>query len=210
MVLMDASSDARRRAGDEIGKGQIYENMSSRFTSEVIDGFLVDPFAVTIEGANPSTSQRIARSTYQNGVECLVATSPDEKLSNPQLVERSKEIINRLRMEWRRFGELGRSGQFDGEGGIHEIIGKYATAQDAQSLGLLRQEFRQLAQQFPDVPENMNQTDLAAAREWQLQQNLSKPAEILFDFKLSEHFDPKDFEPGPIYMQLPNQKNDYK
>ena len=177
-------------------------NEKDRFVLEpkVIEGFLVDFARVKVEGTEKNPAQNLARLKHlKTGADCYIAAGTEEKKTNQELVELGKIVLSRLVTESRQFAQLNASDQL---GEIHKVIGKYMSAPDVETLGVLRQEFKQAAQQFPSVPENLNQIDLAATWDWNIQQNLRKPAEMIIDFKPIEGMDSK-IEPSPILFPSP-------
>ena len=172
-------------------KTPFYPHEKGQFVLEpkVIEGFLVDFARVKVEGSEKNPAQNLARLRHlKTGADCYIATGMEEKETDQELVELAKGILSRLVTESRQFAQLNASDQL---GEIHKVIGKYMSALDVETLGALRQEFKQAAQQFPSVPENLNQIDLAATWDWQIQQSLRKPVEMIVDFKPIEGIDLK-------------------
>lgn len=180
---------------------------------KVIDGFQVDMFRVKVEGLGDSPAQNIANLHHlQSGADCYVATPADVTMSDAEMANEAKVIYGRLAAESRRFAQLdlGKNESDPGElAKIHKCVDKYATAPDAGSLAGIRQEFKQLAQEF-DIPESLSQIDLAATWEWQIKHDLKKPTEDKFDFKLIDGLAPADFKPTPLMMQPEHEKNNYQ
>jgi len=179
---------------------------------KVIDGFQVDMFRVKVEGLDDSPAQNIANLHHlKSGADCYVATEADVTMSDAEMAEEAKIIYSRLAAESRRFAQLD-SGKNESDPGqlvvIHRCAAKYASAPDAGSLAGIRQEFKQLAQEF-DIPESLSQIDLAATWEWQIKHDLKKPIGAPLVYKPIDGFNPDDFKVGPILMQPDNEKNKY-
>ncbi|OIN92767.1 hypothetical protein AUJ42_00130 [Candidatus Collierbacteria bacterium CG1_02_44_10] len=181
--------------------------MSPGLTPKVVDGFMIDFFRVTTEATENVPAQNVVNLHHvQTGVDCYLGLGVEEKKTDQELADAAKDVYRRLAAESRQFNSANSTDQL---ADVHKCVGKYVSAPDAGSLAALRQQFQQLVSQFPQIPENLNQIDLAATWDWQIQQNFKKPADILFDFKPIEGFDPGDFKVGPIVMQPENEKNKY-
>lgn len=181
--------------------------MNPGLAPKVVDGFMIDFFRVTTEATEKVPAQNVINLHHvQTGVDCYLGLGIEEKKTDQELADAAKDVYSRLAAESRQFNSANSSDQL---ADIHKCIGKYVSAPDAESLATLRQEFRQLASQFPQIPENLNQIDLAATWDWQIQQNFKKPVDILFDFKPIDGFSPDDFKVGHIVMQPNNEKNQY-
>jgi hypothetical protein len=164
---------------------------------KVIDGFLVDFMRVKVDETDGAPAQSIACLKHlHTGADCYVSTDSQTKKSDQELVEMSKGVLSRLVAEGELFAQLNST---SGLGEVHKVIGSYPSAQDSQGLGKVRQNFKEVAGKFPGIAENLNQIDLAATWDWQIQQNLRKPAEMIFDFKPIEGLD-LDIKPGPILL----------
>jgi hypothetical protein len=162
---------------------------------QVIDGFLVNFARVKVDETNEIPSQNIACLKHlRTGADCYIVTDPQTKKTDQELVEMGKAVLTKLVAEAQPFTQLNHLDQL---GEIHKIIGKYTSATDPQSLGKLRLAFKQVADKFPQIAENLNQIDLAVTWDWQIQQNLRKPVEMILDFKPIGGMDLK-IDPGLI------------
>jgi hypothetical protein len=164
---------------------------------QVIDGFLVDFARVKVGETDEIPAQNVACLKHlRTGADCYVVIDPQAKMTDQELVEGGKVVLSRLVAESQQFAQLNST---DVLSEIHKVIGKYPSAYDSQSLGKIRQTFKQVAGKFPGIAENLNQIDLAATWDWQIQQNLRKPIETIIDFKPIEGIDLK-IDPGHLIL----------
>lgn len=206
--LMDALSGNCGLANRFINEERKYKKEAYLLTSEPIGNFLVDPARVTIEGADGTPVQIIGKATHVKGVECYVARY-GKMVSDQDIVKESEEIFDRLTREARRFAIMDYNGEL---GAIHELVGRYQSAPDITALHALRAEFTRISNQFPEIPENLRQIELAAAWDWVVKRNPTKPTNTssFLNIILDENFYQEKFKPGSVNMQLPQEGDEYK
>ena len=173
----------------------------------IIDGFWLDSARVKVEGTDKFPTQNLALVKHlKSGVDCYVALGIEEKKTDQELADMGKDVLRKLATEARQFDSMNMTDQLTD---VHKCIGKYVSAFDSESLAILRQEFKQLASQFPQISENLNQIDFAATWDWQIKQNVRKPIEFLFDVKPIDGLSIKDDGFTPIIMSpTPEHKPD--
>lgn len=183
--------------------GFLEMEMGKGLEPKIIDGFWVDFAKVIVEGTEGMPAQNISSLKHlRTGADCYVATEPETKKTDQELVDMGKVVLTNLVAESQSFAQLNSTNAL---GEIHKAVSNYQTANTPEELAAIRKSFKEVATKLPSIPENLNQIDLAATWDWQIQQNLRKPPEMIIDFKPLKDIDFK-IEPGPILF--PNSFKD--
>lgn len=140
--------------------------------NKMIDDFSFDHAVVNTEATAETPAQRITSLRHvPTGTDCYLAMNVEASESDQEQVNKAKIVLQRSVAEATRFDVINSTDQL---ANIHQCIGKYPSVPDAQALATLRREYRQHANQFPQIPENLNQIDLAATWSWHIQQMFKK------------------------------------
>lgn len=187
---------------DAVVLGGLSPDMLLQDQPKVMEGLVLSPVRLRIDATEGGSQQCLGSVVdARTGLTCYVAVD-GSTLSDQDLVAHGKEVRSRLLAEASEFDQLNTTSRL---GPILEASGKYSAAPNLESLNQLRIQFRRAAAQFPDIPENLAQIDLAAVWDWLLKNNAKKTAEPetpLITYKPIPGTDPH-IEPGPILFPTP-------